>query len=485
LPALLSTDDWTFLERDIAYYRSFHKWMLTLLNTKPNVRLYNLINEPDGYGVANDAILMGRVLTFLNDLKSTGKAVAPRLAAMVNTTTHDNNFKRFASAPPGATSVNELTDILAANTFLWADTGFWAGQNYATQIPYLVTNNIAGKPIMITECGFPVGYAQQDVAGSPALNEDGTATGAGNAPTTIDSIVPQGGIFDRPKGTANGMPHTEANQARGIGEAAYWAWIYGTSVKGMGVWAAYDHRNDSAGFVYRDPFGIIDRDGTPRLGAATFRGALTGNYDGNGEFKISPVQGTVGGTNSRINGVGGYTLSPDRTLNTPGGVYIAPSGNWKSDFLIAGVPCKLKFEMTQRVTNSASEPFIIRLLPTGRTIDFRYKVYAVNAFQRLDAGAGDVNYGWAQTTPFAAGPHTFLIDLSQSVAGGIIIRITHNGTLLNFDNTPNGELLILPWQISKMQIQFLNNGNSGMDLSTTTALGVAGTPVPFVPRKPG
>ncbi len=309
----------------------------------------------------------------------------------------------------------------------------------------------------------------------PIVDEDGVATG-GNVVTTEESIVPQGGIFDRPKGVVTGVPHSQENQARGVAEAAYWALVSGWA--GLGVWAGFDHRNVSIGYVYRDPFGVIDEMGTPQLAAAVFKGALNGKYDGNGEFRISLIQGTVGALPSRINGLGGWNTS-DTTANTVGGVYLAGGGGtWTSDALIVGVPMKLRIDFTQRVANSNAEPLIIRIVAASRTIDFRYKVYGVSAWQRLDATSGDVDYGFAQTTPLLTGVNSFVIDLSA----GLAPRVTFNGTLLTFDNTPNGDLSLLGWQAVGLKVKIINNGNSAVDVNKLTALGTAGSPIAFEAR---
>jgi hypothetical protein len=473
LPALHDSDDWSFLEADILHYESFHRFMLGMLATKSNVKLYNLINEPDGYGVWANTPLAGRVLTFLSRLKAVGKTTAPNLACLINTSTHDNNFRRFPGAPPGSTSVYELSDILALNTFLWADTGFWPGQCYRTQYDYINTQNILKKPVMQTECGFPANYAQQGVSGAPIVNESGTATG-GTYSATEESIVPASGIFDRPKGA--GAAQTPENQARSVAEASYWNYV--SNWAGLGVWSAYDHRNDSASYVYRDPFGVIDKDGTPLPAAGVFKGALRGVYDSAGEFRISLLQGSVYG-GARINGLGGWN-SGDPSANTIGGVFLPGGGtsSWTSDKLIVGVPMKLRLDFNLRTANTSDEPLIIRLTANSRAFDFRYKVYGVSAFQRLDISTGDIDHGFAQSSPLPAGANSVLIDLS----GGLAPRLSHNGTALTFDDSVNGDLEFLAWQIVDLQLQVINNSNTAIDLIRLTDVGVAAEPIAFVPR---
>lgn len=483
LPALLSTDNWNFLENDIAKYESFHAWMLTMLKTKTNVRVYNLINEPDGYGVWNDAALAGRLLTFLNRLKVKGKQVAPDLLCLVNSTTHDNNFKRFPTAPVGATSIYELTEVLAQNTFLWTDTGYWAGQNYRTQCEYTRRQNVLNKPILMTECGFPADYAQQNVLGSPIINDAGTATG-GNAVATDDSIVPAGSIFDRPKGTVNGAAHSPTNQARSIAEAKYWAELY--EFDGLGVWAAFDHRNDKpeVTYTYRDSFGVIDRDGVPRAATAVVKSVFSGLYDANGEYLLSLYQGTSS-TNSRINGLKAFDTGV-RANNTIGGVYLAPGNsaqqNWKSDELVVGVPCRLRLTFNLRTANTAAEPLIIRLIGTGKQFDWRYKVYAVNAWQRFNSTSSDVSHGWSTARAFGAGIHTFDIDLTT----GLNPVAYYDGSLLDYThgaaNNSNGEMLFSPWEVAYLTLQVLSSSDSAIDLLSLKAIGAAGSPIAFNPR---
>lgn len=475
LKALKSTDDWSFLETDIEHYKSFLGWLLTMLKDKPNVHFYNLMNEPDGYGVWADAALAMRVLKFLSILKDHGKQVAPRLLTVISGTTHDNNFRRLPVPPPGAASMYELTDILALNTFLWGDTGFWSGQNYRSQSDYVHAQNVLGKPIVQTECGWPVGYAQQGVAGSPKVDEAGNATG-GTYAETEDSIVPEGGIFDRPKGVVTGVPHTEANQARAVGEAAYWAWRQ--NFEGLGLWSAFDHANPALSYVYRDPFGVIDKDGAEREAAGVFAAALSERYDKRGEWHISLAQGTVSGLPSRINGLGGFNTT-DRAQNTIGGVYLHNGGgSWTSDNLLIGIPLKVRLRFTVRVANTHAEPFIFRLLAGSRTLDWRYKVYDKSAFQAIDATAtGDVPGGWSQTMPFGVGEHEIILDLTS----GVTPAITYDGTPLTF--TTGTPLVLRTYETTPLRLMVLNYGNSPVDLTRLTALGPAGGLLPLVPRK--
>jgi len=484
LPALLATDDWSFLESDYQKYENFLTWMFNMLVTKNNVKIVNLINEPDGYGVWDDSDLAGRVLTFLSKLKTKAKQIAPDIKILVNTTTHDNAFKVFPSAPVGYTSVYELTDILAQNTFLWADTGYWSGQNYRTQCEFMRRQNVLNKPILLTECGFPAHYAQQDVAGSPKLNEDGSAAG-GNATVTEESIVPQGGIFDRPKGVVTGLAHTPENQARSVQEGLYWAELY--NFMGGLVWSAYDHANPEVSYVYRDAFGVIDKDGSPRPAANVLKYSFSNMYTGAGLKALSLAQGSVtSGQGSRINGLNPFNSAAPED-NTPAGIYIAPAlvngttipQTWTSDELTVRPPMRLRFSLTQRVTNTANQPLIIRVQGTGKNIDYRFKLYGRNTFQRLDSTSGDVDLGWApDNIVWNVGTANIIeIDFTTTTP-----QLYVNGNLLVFTGSTAGEPVYLPYQMNYFKLSLISESDSDWDITDFFAVGAAGEAIQMNPR---
>jgi hypothetical protein len=484
LPALHATDDWSFLERDLPHTRSFISWLVSGIQAFPNLVGLNLINEPDGYGVWDDPALAGRVLRWLHVLKGDVVAAAPTLPVVVNTVTPDNVFKRFPTAPVGANTLYELTDILAQNTFLWADTGFWSGQCYRTQFAYMVEQNIDRKPLWMTECGFPANYAQQDVAGFPRRNEDGSEAG-GLAEETTESIVPEGGIFDRPFGTVYGVAHTPESQRRAVEEAFYYAEKYGFSA-GL-VWSAYDHRNDDVPYVYRDPFGIFDRDGVARPAVTSLKAAFSRALDAEGRRHLSLVQGTVQGRpESRINGLGGYNIT-SREQNVLAGVYLGAARTeggtvettWRSEELAVLAPTQLRltFQHEATVTEQADEPFIVRLEGYGRMLDYRFKRYGRDTWQRLDVGAVDVDLGWAPDGMTLAGaPTVFEVDFRTNAP-----EVSVNGTRLVFSDGQPFEGF-RPWELGSLRLTVISRSSGPVRLERLDVLGEPLAPLPRNPR---
>jgi hypothetical protein len=474
LPALRTTDDWSFLEDDIGHYLSFHTWLLNGIKDYSNVTTYNLLNEPDGYGVWDDSILAGRMLTWLSMLRNTGKQIAPNLACLINSTTHDNGFKRFPTAPVGASSIYELTDVLAHNSFLWADTGYWPGTNYQTQIAYMLSKNILNKPVIMTECGFPANYAQQNVATYPNLNEDGSLAG-GNAAVDEESIVPQGGIFDRPKGVATGMSHTADSQLHSVGEAVSIAYRY--DLDGLGVWSAYDHENSAAPYVYRDPFGMISKTGVPLPAAAVFKSAFTETYPSDGRHRISLSTGSVSPA-SRINGLGGFDTGTPAN-NTPGGVFLNTISNgpqsWLSGVLPVNIPLNIEIKFTIRSSFSAQEPMILRLVANGKQMDWRYKIYTVNSWQRLDTSSGDIDRGFASNSPIlGVGDHTAVFNLSS----GFDPQLTIDGVTLDY--TSDGPEPFLAWNLADgISVVVVNTSESIIDIKQIASLGTGAARIPI------
>jgi Cellulase (glycosyl hydrolase family 5) len=464
LPALTPTDNWNFLENDIAHYISFHTWLLNGIKNYKNVVSYNLINEPDGYGVFGDTVLGGRVLIFLNTLRKTGKTIAPNLLCIVNATTHDNSFRRFPGTSADATSIYDITDVLAHNSFRWADTGDWPGTNFQTQLAYLNAKNVLNKPIAMMECGFPANYAQQSVSGYPSVNESGIPTG-GNATITEESIVPQGNIFNRPFGVSTGLAHTSANQVKSVGEAIAMAERY--DLDGLGAWSAFDHYHPTASYVYRDPFGLIDRDGVVLPAGKIFKYALTERFPYDLKHKLSLSSGTVGG-DARINGLGGYNTA-DITKNTPNGVYLGVGGSyWNSEALAVSFPTKIVLNFTIRTAYTHQEPMIISILTNGKQLDFRYKVYGVNSWQRLEATSADIDRGWASNSPvLGVGNHSLMIDFSTV---DLSPTITIDGILLDY--SASGIEPFDLWMLADgFRIVVRNNSDSPIDIKEMFAQG--------------
>jgi hypothetical protein len=470
LPALTPADNWDFLETDIEHYMSFHAWILNGIKGHKNVTCYNLMNEPDGYGVFANPALGSRVLVFLNKLRNLGKVIAPNLKCIVNATTHDNSFRRFPNTPSEATSIYDITDVLAHNSFRWADTGDWPGTNFQTQLAYLNAKNVLNKPIAMMECGFPANYAQQLVEGFPLFNESGELI-EGNATATDESIVPQGNIFDRPIGRVGGLPHTQDNQAKSVGEAIAMAERY--DLDGLGVWSAFDHKAKflvgqyAAPYIYRDPFGLIDKNRVVLPAGKLFKYALTEKYPQNLKHKLSLSSGTVGG-DARINGLGGYNTA-DATKNTPNGVYLGVGGSyWNSEALAVSFPTKIVLNFTIRTAYTHQEPMIISILTNGKQLDFRYKVYGVNSWQRLDATSADIDRGWASNSPIlGVGDHSLMIDFSTV---DLSPTITIDGILLDY--SASGIEPFDLWMLADgFRIVVRNNSDSPIDIKEMFAQG--------------
>ncbi|MFD1733785.1 hypothetical protein ACFSC4_25365 [Deinococcus malanensis] len=267
--------DWTTLETNYAYHEAYARWIVRLLAGKSNVRGLNLKNEPDGFGAWADPDVAGRILTWMSRLKQAIKAEAPRLGVYVNSAAFDNTFKRFEGAPVGHQSIYDVSDALFFNSYLWADNGFWPYAVPATIYRYISDHNIARKPMVLSELGWP------------SYNDDS------------GMIVP-GMQWDLPLGLRPTTPSTPEMQKRAVEESVYWAEKYGFS--GLIAWAAYDHLPGA----YRNPFGLIDGYGQASAAASVFAQAFTKQYSRLGEAPVSLVDGQV--TGGKINGLDGTTL---------------------------------------------------------------------------------------------------------------------------------------------------------------------------------
>lgn len=452
LPALKNTDNWNFLENDIAHYQSFTRWFINGIKDLENVKIINLINEPDGYGVWNDESLAARVLVFLDKLKATIKEIKPELLIMITSTTHDNNFCRFPAAPVGCNSIYELTDIVSINSFLFADSGFRSGVDYKAQFEYLVANNKLNKPAFLSECGFPSHYAQQEVDGYEIVNEDGTTTDV-VASSTRSSIVPIGGIFDRPKGTINGVAHSLANQKRGINEAFYWAERF--DFMGGLVWSAYDHSNPLALNVYRDAFGIIDKNGVPSDAVEILKNAFQDQTDKFGKKHISLVQGEVFG-NGRINGLIPYDyVNPSH--NTPNGVFLHSDSVWQSDNLPYNTPITYNLSFKIREAITVDEVLVFSLvMGKVKVCDWRYKKYDRDGFQKIDPN-GEVDFGFSQPIPMPVNQiNVFTFEINS-----LKPKAYFNGIELIYEND---DFSFQAWMLSSMQLKLRNISNSNVDI---------------------
>lgn len=374
LKALNATDDWGFLESELPLFKDFTAKLVSLFDTKTNVRYVILKNEPDSFGVWGNKALAVRVLNFLYEIKQEAKTHSSRIKFMVNATTHDNIFKKFPSQK--ANSIYYLTDVLCLNSFLWADTGFWSGVNYATQFAYLQFNNFLTKPMFLTECGFPMDYINQRVAGS------------GGSTVTDESTVPiNDGLFDRPIGRNFAREHSETNQSKAIKEALYWADYY--NFAGALVWSAFEHSEDSL----HDSFAIINYDNTPKLACSAIKNFRVNTLDSTGKKFISCVQGSGSGVYN-INGKNAYEV--DKSVDN--GIFLGTNSNWMSQRLVYDFP--LKVRLTLEVLSEQDEPLMVELKSDTKSIQFKYKKYDKNAFQFFNLSTNsEIGWGQACTLP--------------------------------------------------------------------------------------
>lgn len=306
----------TTLVDNLTYHKEYVNWLSTMISTKDNVPAIIIINEPDGFGAWANNTRAENILTWLREIKTEINSVLPDMSVWVNTSTHDNVFRDFSGAPSGSQSIYEITDVVAFNSFLWADNGYWEYSVPPITFQYVLNNNTDNKPVILMEFGHP------------SHDDD-------------DGIILSGGFWDKPVGSKPTTPSTEAMQKKAVGEFTYW-----TEKKyfdGASVWSALDHPTS----VYRDPFGLIDdADDLGKPAAAYFKRMFTGKFDENGEVPISLLDGTV--SDGTVNGV-------DGTTDVPAGVYFLPDehGIYTSNVLPYKLPLGIKLDMQQSDVTSS------------------------------------------------------------------------------------------------------------------------------------
>ncbi|WP_189011425.1 hypothetical protein [Deinococcus malanensis] len=352
--------DWTTLETNYGYHEAYARWVTRMLAAKANVHGVNLKNEPDGFGAWADPEVAGRILTWMGRLKQVIKDEAPHLGVYVNSAAFDNTFKKFEGAPVGHQSIYDLSDALFFNSYLWADNGFWPYAVPATIYRYISDHNIARKPMVLSELGWP------------SYNDDS------------GMIVP-GMQWDLPLGLRPTTPSTPEMQKRAVEESVYWAEKYGFS--GLIAWAAYDHVPGA----YRNPFGLIDGSGRASAAAAVFAQAFTNQYSSQGEAPVSLVDGQV--TDGKINGLNG-------TTPLPAGVNLDAGGSYASQPLRYANPVSLAVKFRQPrtpthdgvavgITSAATTPKVIQLRREEHTKVWRLFINnSETARSRPDAGLG-------------------------------------------------------------------------------------------------
>ena len=426
LSALRATDDWTFLESKLSYFKDFTTKIVTIFASKPNVKHVMLKNEPDGYGVWDNYSLASRVLTFLYELKQSALSVSHRLKYIVNSVTHDNIYKKYPNTI--CNSIYSLTDVVCVNSFLHTDTGFWSGISYRTQFDYIKNNNYLNKDIIMTECGFPTDYVNQRVVGEYDI--DGNLSSV-----TDDSTIPiNDGIFDRPVGRTGGITHSEQHQYEAISEAIYWVTKY--KLKGFLVWSAFQHPSNGI----QDSFSVINYDNTPKLACDVIKNAYYKKINDTFGNRVSLQQGSITGS-GKISGLTPYDVN-NVGMNVVNGIRVESSSNWISETLLYDYPFSYKLNLKYR--SNVDEPFTVGIVTNETSFQLRYKKYDKNGFELYDLG-NNVSIGWSQALNIARNVN---FDLTIELKGNSPI-IYYNGTVLNFGATMD----IKPYQLNNIRLQ--------------------------------
>jgi hypothetical protein len=111
---------------------------------------------------------------------------------------------------------------------------------------------------------------------------------------------------------------------------------------------------------------------------------------------------------------------------------------------------------------------IVSIITAKKQLDFRYKVYTVNSWQRINATNGDVDRGWASNSPIlGVGNHSIVIDMSTT---DLSPTITIDGVLLNY--TASGIEPFDLWMLaSGFRVIVRNNSEVAIDLEEMCAVG--------------
>lgn len=436
LEALKATDNWTFLDTKIEYLVGFARKLITLFSTKENIEYVMLKNEPDGYGVWDNITLASKVISFLLTVKLEAQGISKRLKYIVNSTTHDNIFKKIPNQ--FCNSIYNLTDVVCINSFLFTDTGFWTPITYRTQFDYIISNNTKNKEIIMTECGFPRNYVNQRVEGEQDEN--------GNISTITDeSTVPiNQGIFDRPIGRVDengirlGITHSEDSQYNAISEAIYWCSLYKDKIKGFLVWSAFDHSSTSI----TDSFAVINYDKTPTKSTNVIYNAYRNVINDTFGNRLSLQQGIV--TNDGL--ISGLSLfdytNPGRVVIN--GIRCEIGSTYTSDMLKYDYPFSYEFNLKYR--NNVDEPFTLNILTNQRTFQLKYKKYTVNTFELYDL-TNNISYGFCQTLNVPRNVNFKLrVDLKSNEP-----VIYYNNTILNFTSNLN----IKSYELNNIRFQLI------------------------------
>lgn len=437
MKGLRVTDDWDWLEDELEYHKEHLTKIMTVLEAnKKDVAFYNLKNEPDGFGVWANPALATRVLTWLDALKNHAK-VTSDIPCAISSTTHDNAVYVFPTAPQGARSILEISEILAFNTFRYADNGSWIGTTYRTQLEFTLRNNPTDKPVIFWECGYPANY-------------DGQGDG-------LESIVPTGGEFDRPQGSSPQTPHTPQSQYISVSEGIAWAEAYDTI--GVMVWSAYDHQHPTLN-TYRDNFGIIDKNGIPLPAIYALSQAFTNQFPASGK-RLSLNQGTITG-DGRINGLNGWN-TVDVTKNVVAGVYLGAGGTWTSDRLPYKLPCSFEFALKPREA-FGDEGVAVILETSGRSITIKYKDYGVKKWFIIDTNT-QAELAQTETVGNLNPGEEFLLAIDLTSTD---LQIRHNSLLL----TLNNPVAFSPYEyFGQVRLTVVNSAGGSLEIGELLALG--------------
>jgi hypothetical protein len=434
----------TTLVDNLTYHKEYAHWLADMFATKDNVPAVVIINEPDGFGAWGDNTRAINILTWLREIKTELESVLPDTPIWINTSTHDNVVDVFAGAPSGSRSIYEISDAYVFNSFLWADNGYWEYSVPPIIFNYVLSNNTSNKPIVLMEFGHP------------SHSDD-------------DGVIIASGFWDKPVGHRPTTPSTEDMQKRAIAEFSYWA--EQKYIDGVSVWSGLDHPEN----VYRDPFGLVDIDGTGKAAAALFKRIFTDTFDENGEAPLSLMQGTSSGT-AKINGIEG-------TSDLPGGVTIPAGESYASDALPYKIPVGIKLSLKQSTRPASGGPKVgvaLKAAGVNKTIDVRREESTKR--WRLYIDNTEVA-STVENTDGGLSTNTFTLEFRFTDDQTISILV--DGSALTFYTVSGGTITGTPYSYtlsaqelaSDLVLQVAAVSTSQTDVISAYATGTAGYPI--------
>ncbi len=434
----------TTLVDHLTYHKEYAHWLADMFATKDNIPAVIIINEPDGFGAWGDSSRAVNILTWLREIKTELNSVLPDTPIWINTSTHDNVPRTFGGAPSGSRSIYEISDAYVFNSFLWADNGYWEYSVPPLIFNYVLSNNTSNKPVILMEFGHP------------SHNDD-------------DGVVIADGFWDKPVGHHPTTPSTELMQKRAIAEFSYWA--EQKYIDGVSVWSGLDHPEN----VYRDPFGLVDIDGTGKLAAAMFKRIFTNKFDANGEAPLSLMQGTSTGT-AKINGIEG-------TSNLPGGVTLPAGESYASDALPYKIPVGIKLTLQQSSRPTSGGPKVgINLKAAGvnKILDVRREESTKRWRFYID---GTEVASTVENTDSGLSTSAFTLEFRFTESKNISVLL--DGTALTLYTVSGGTITNTPYSYtvsdaelaSDLVLQVAASSTTQTDVISAFATGSAGYPI--------